>query len=94
MMAGHCSAPRRRERQLRAWHRHVKMTAAMELATAFHHSAQPARPVVEEPREVEAQDTNPALRGQKDSSTGSAASTSLSEVARPQRSDRTVRRSS
>ena len=35
------SARRRRDRQLRAWHRHVKMTVAMELATALHHSAQP-----------------------------------------------------
>ena len=36
-----------RERRLRAWHRHERMTVAMELATALHHSAQP----VEAPRE-------------------------------------------
>ena len=40
------SARRRRDRQLRAWHRHVGTTVAMELATALHHSAQPAGPVV------------------------------------------------
>ena len=34
------SARRRRERQLRAWHRHEQNTVAMELATALHHSAQ------------------------------------------------------
>ena len=38
-MAERGAAVRLRERQLRAWHRHVKMTEAMELATAFHHSA-------------------------------------------------------
>ena len=34
------AAKRRRDRRLRAWHRHVRMTVAMELATALHHSAQ------------------------------------------------------
>ena len=33
------SFARRRDRQLRAWHRHVRTTVAMELATALHHSA-------------------------------------------------------
>ena len=32
--AGSGAAKRRRDRRLRAWHRHVKMTVAMELATA------------------------------------------------------------
>ena len=34
------AAARRRDRRLRAWHRHERMTVAMELATALHHSAQ------------------------------------------------------
>ena len=41
------SAQQRRERQLRARHRHVKSTVATELATALHHSVQR----VEAPRE-------------------------------------------
>ena len=47
------AAARRRERQLRAWHRHERLTVAMELATALHHSAKRPRPVVEVPREGE-----------------------------------------
>ena len=51
---GASSARRRRDRQLRAWHRHVRTTVAVELATALHHSAQGLKKrVVEEPREVE-----------------------------------------
>ena len=61
---------RRRHRQLRAFHRHERLTVRMELATALHHSAQPTGPVVEEPREVEAQDTYAAPRGQKEPSPG------------------------
>ena len=41
---GSGAAKRRRDRRLRGWHRHVKITVAMELATALHHSAQPAGP--------------------------------------------------
>ena len=59
------AAARRRGRRLRAWHRHVKMAVAMELATALHHSAQPAGPVVAGPREVEEQDKYEASRRQK-----------------------------
>ena len=55
------SARRRRERQLRAWHRHVRTTVAMELATALHHSAQP----VEAPREGVEYEKNIGLRAQK-----------------------------
>ena len=45
---------RHQDRQLRAWHRHVRTTVAMELATARHHSAQgPKKRVVEKPREEE-----------------------------------------
>ena len=46
-LAGSGAAKRRRECQLRAWHRHERKTVAMELATALHHSAQ----WVEAPRE-------------------------------------------
>ena len=41
------------------------MAVAMELATALHHSAQPAGPVVAGPREVEEQDKYEASRRQK-----------------------------
>ena len=58
------SARRRRDRQLRAWHRHVKMTVAMELATALHHSAQPGGPVVEEPEEEVEFEEHAGLRAQ------------------------------
>ena len=59
------AAARRWGRRLRAWHRHVKLTVAMELATALHHNAQPAGPVVAGPREVEEQDKYEASRRQK-----------------------------
>ena len=52
--------------QLRAFHRHERLTVRMELAAALHHSAQPTLLVVEQPREVEAQDTHAAPRGQKE----------------------------
>ena len=34
------AAKRRRDRWLLAWHRHERLTVAMELGTALHHSAQ------------------------------------------------------
>ena len=43
------TAQRRRERQLRAFHRHEVLSVKMALATALQHSAQR----VEVPREVE-----------------------------------------
>ena len=43
------AAQRRRGRQLRAFHRHVQMAVKLALATAHHHSAQPAGPVVAGP---------------------------------------------
>ena len=46
------AAKRRRDRWLRAWHRHKRLTVAMELATALHNSAQRPKTVVEVPREV------------------------------------------
>ena len=44
---GSGAAQRRRGRQLRAFHRHVQLAVKMALATAHHHSAQPAGPVVD-----------------------------------------------
>ena len=62
---GASSARRRQDRQLRAWHRHVRTTVAMELATALHHSAQgPKKRVVEEPREEELPVKHNATSGQ------------------------------
>ena len=62
---GASSARRRRDRQLRAWHRHVRTTVAMELATALHHSAQGwEKRVVEEPREEELPVKHNATSGQ------------------------------
>ena len=50
------SARRRRERRLRSWLRHERMTVRMKLAAALHHSAvKGAGP-----------ETNVALRSQKD----------------------------
>ena len=54
------AAARRRGRRLRAWHRHVRTTVAMELATALHHSTQR----VEVPREGEVRETHDDLRAQ------------------------------
>ena len=52
-----------RERQLRAWHRHVRTTVAMELVTALHHSAQrPKSRVVEWPSEEEVHEKYAAPR--------------------------------
>ena len=45
------ASKRRRDRQLRAFHRHEQLTVRMELATAIHHSAQRPKTVVEVPRE-------------------------------------------
>ena len=46
------AAKRRRDRQLRAFHRHEQLTVRMELATALHHSAlRPRSRVVEGPSE-------------------------------------------
>ena len=41
------AATRWRERQLRAWHRHERLTVVMELATALQHSVQRPKTVVE-----------------------------------------------
>ena len=71
------SAWRPSNRQLRAWHRHVKMTVAMELATALHHSAQPAGLVVEEPEEEVEHKTHFGLRAPTHSTSVDAAGASV-----------------
>ena len=55
------SAKRRRERQLRAFHRHEVLSVKLALATALHHSAQR----VEVPREMEEYATYVGPRAQK-----------------------------
>ena len=62
------SARHRRDRQFRAWHRHVRTTVPMELATAIHHSAQR----VEGPREEKVHGTDTALRTEATSSVEAA----------------------
>ena len=42
------SAWRRRDRQLRAFRRHERLTVRMEVAAALHHSAQPVEGPVRE----------------------------------------------
>ena len=60
---GATSARRRRNRQLRAFHRHEVLSVKMALATALHHSAQPAGPVVGGPEEEVENETHNAPRG-------------------------------
>ena len=89
------AAQRRRERRLRAWQRHARMTVQLALAEKLHHSANKVEP-------------HNAPRGQEkragrdeaelETHSGPRAPTPLplaplSEVSGPQRSDRTVRRS-
>ena len=73
---------RRRQRRLRSWLRHERMTVAMTLAEMTHHTA----------GEEVVHDAHDALRGQKTPPPGVRPG-SLSDPG-PQRSDRTVRRSS
>ena len=61
--AGTSSARRRRERRLRSWLRHERMTVAMELAAATHHSF---------PKGGWPDTTHDALRGQKTASSAGA----------------------
>ena len=61
---GATSARCRRNRQLRAFHRHEVLSVKMALATALHHSAQPAGPVVGGPEEEVEYETHNAPRGQ------------------------------
>ena len=85
------AAKRRRHRRLRAWHRHEQLTVAMELAAALHHSAQRPKTVVEEPKEEVENVTRDGLRAQKSPPPGVRPGSLFDP--RPQRSDRTVRRS-
>ena len=73
------AAKRRRDRRLRAWHRHVRTTVAMELATALHHGAQR----VEVPREEEEHAYYVGPRAQKAPPPGMRPAP-LAEVAGPQ----------
>ena len=61
--AGTSSARRRRERRLRSWLKHERMTVAMELAAATHHSS---------PKGGWPDTTHDALRGQKTASSAGA----------------------
>ena len=74
-MAEHAAgaAKRRRERRLRQWQRHERLTVAMALAEATHHAAPRRQKPVSATREVEEQVTHVGLRAQGDSSTGRAA---------------------
>ena len=66
-MAEHAAgaAKRRRERRLRQWQRHERMTVAMALAEATHHAAPRRQKPVSAIRGVEEQVTHVGLRAQK-----------------------------
>ena len=59
------SGAAKRQRQLQAWHRHVRAAVAMELSTALHHSAQRPSRVVEGPRVGEVHEQHDGPRAQK-----------------------------
>ena len=80
-------------RRLRAWHRHVRSTVAVEPATALHRGAQLAGPVVGGRREEAGHETHYGLPARTPLPRATRPAL-LSEVAVPQRSDLTVRRSS
>ena len=82
---------RRRQRRLRSWLRHERMTVAMTLAEMTHHTA-PRGPMMARVGGEVVHDAHDALRGQKPPLPGVRPG-SLSDPG-PQRSDRTVRRSS
>ena len=86
------SARRRRLRRLRQWQRHERMTVAMAVAEAVHHSAPRRQNTATAIREEVVHGAHAALRGQKTPPPGERPG-SLSDPG-PQRSDRTVRRSS
>ena len=73
------AAKRLRDRRLQAWHRHVRATVAMELATALHHSAQR----VEGPSEGEVHAKHDGPRAQKRPLPGTRPAP-LAEVSGPQ----------
>ena len=81
------SALRRRQRRLRQWHRHERMTVAMALAEATHHAAPRGPKTARAGEGVE----HEQLRAQKPPLPGVRPG-SLFDPG-PQRSDRTVRHS-
>ena len=95
------AAQRRRQRRLRSWWRHEQQSIAAALATVMHDSSGKVHTANGAPRsqklatraeeEVE-HEPHYALRRQKTPPPGERPAP-LSEVARPQRSDRTVRHS-
>ena len=84
------AAARRRQRRLRSWLRHERMTVAMTLAEKLHHTSR-GQKLARVGEEV-VHDAHEALRRQKTPPPGVRPS-SLFDPG-PQRSDRTVRRSS
>ena len=84
------AAARRRQRRLRSWLRHERMTVAMTLAEKLHHTSR-GQKLARVGEEV-VHDAHDALRGQKTPPPGVRPG-SLCDPG-PQRSDRTVRRSS
>ena len=95
------AAQRRRQRRLRSWWRHEQQSIAAALAAVMHHSSGKVHTAYGAPRsqklatraeeEVE-YEPHYALRGQKTPPPGERPAPQ-SEVAGPQRSDRTVRHS-
>ena len=85
------AAKRRRERRLRQWLRHERMTVAMAVAEATHHSAPRRQKTATAIREVEEQASHDCLRAQTALPPGARPGI-LAEPG-PQRSDRTVRHS-
>ena len=83
------AAAQRRQRRLRSWLRHERMTVAMTLAEKLHHTSR-GQKLARVGEEVH--DAHDALRGQETPPPGVRPG-SLSNPG-PQRSDRTVRRSS
>ena len=86
------ASKRRRERRLRQWQRHERMTVAMAVAEATHHSAPRRQKTATVIREGEVQEKYDALRRQNTLHPGERPG-SLFDPG-PQRSDRSLRRSS
>ena len=83
------AAARRRQRRLRSWLRHERMTVAMTLAEMTHHTA-PRGPKMRRVGEVVEHEKHVGLRAQKPPLPGVRPGSLLDPG--PQRSDRTVRR--
>ena len=86
------AAKRRRERRLRQWQRHERMTVAMAVAEAAHHSAPRRQNTATAIREEVVHDAYDGLRAQK-TPPPEVRPGSLVDPG-PQRSDRSLRRSS